>query len=73
MNTKIKKGLKYTGISLLVLIGLILIAPQLFKNSIESAVKDATAEFVTTPVNFTKLNVSFFNNSPNLQNCFQQF
>ncbi len=66
MNTKIKKGLKYTGISLLVLIGLILIAPQLFKNSIESAVKDATAEFVTTPVNFTKLNVSFFNNFPNL-------
>lgn len=66
MNIKIKKGLKYTGISLLVLIGLILIAPQLFKKQIENAVKDAAAEFVTTPVNFTDLNVSFFTNFPNL-------
>lgn len=66
MNTKIKKTLKYTGSSLLVLIGLILIAPQLFKKQIESAVKDAAAEFVTTPVNFTDLNVSFFTNFPNL-------
>ncbi len=66
MNTKIKKGLKYTGITLFVLIGLVLIAPQLFKPQIEKAVKDAAAEFVTTPVNFTDLNVSFFTNFPNL-------
>ncbi|MEG1377806.1 MAG: AsmA family protein, partial [Myroides sp.] len=66
MNTKIKKGLKYTGIALFVLIGLVLIAPQLFKPQIEKAVKDAAAEFVTTPVNFTDLNVSFFTNFPNL-------
>src|SRR5690606_39868904 len=66
MNTKIKKGLKYTGITLFVLIGLVIIAPQLFKPQIEKAVKDAVAEFVTTPVNFTDLNVSFFTNFPNL-------
>lgn len=66
MNTKIKKGLKYTGITLMVLIGLVLIAPQLFKKQIETAVKDAAVEFVTTPVNFTNLNVSFFTNFPNL-------
>ncbi len=66
MNTKIKKGLKYTGITLFILIGIILIAPQLFKPQIEKAVKDAAAEFVTTPVNFTDLNVSFFTNFPNL-------
>lgn len=66
MNIKIKKGLKYTGITFLILIAFILIAPQLFKKQIEKAVKDATKEYITTSVNFTDLNVSFFTNFPNL-------
>lgn len=66
MNKKIKNTLKYSGITIAVILAFILIAPQLFKKQIENAVKDATAEFVTTPVNFTELNVSFFNNFPNL-------
>ena len=54
MNKKIKKGLKYTGISLLVLIGLILIAPQLFKKQIENAVKDAAKDATDGDGNITK-------------------
>ncbi|SEH75042.1 AsmA protein [Paenimyroides aquimaris] len=63
---KIKKIILYFIIVFSLLIGCVLIAPQLFKKQIENAVKNATTEFVTTPVNFTDLNVSFFTNFPNL-------
>ncbi|WCM40850.1 hypothetical protein MG290_07640 [Flavobacterium sp. CBA20B-1] len=72
MNAKIKKGLIYTGIALVAVAGLLLIAPLLFKKQIEQAVKDAAKEFVVTPVNFTDLNVSFFTNFPHLSVSLQQ-
>lgn len=61
-----KKIALYTISTLVVVIGAILIAPQLFKKEIENAVKDVTKEFITTPVSFSDLNVSFFKNFPQL-------
>lgn len=61
-----KKIALYTVSTLVVVIGAVLIAPQLFKKQIENAVKDVTKEFITTPVNFTDLDVSFFKNFPQL-------
>ena len=63
---KLKKITLYAGAFLGVLVLFILLAPQLFKKQIENAVKDATKEFITTPVAFSDLNVSFFKNFPNL-------
>lgn len=66
MNVKTKKALKYTGISFIILIAFVLIAPQLFKKQIEKAVKDASKEYIITAVDFKDLDVSFFKNFPNL-------
>ena len=63
---KLKKIALYIAAFLGVLVLFILLAPQLFKKQIENAVKDATKEFITTPVAFSDLNVSFFKNFPNL-------
>ncbi len=66
MKRKYKKIALYGLLTIIVLIGLILVAPQLFKKQIETAVKEVTKEFIITPVNFTDLNVSFFKNFPQL-------
>lgn len=63
---KSKKIALYFGAFLVVLVSFVLLAPQLFKNQIENAVKEASKEFITTPVTFKELNVSFFKNFPNL-------
>ena len=55
-----KKITLYIAVVVLVTISFVLIAPQLFKKQIEVAVKDVTKEFITTPVSFTDLNISFF-------------
>ncbi|HUH25890.1 MAG TPA: AsmA family protein, partial [Flavobacterium sp.] len=63
---RFRKIALYFGIFLSVLLVFILLAPQLFKKQIETAVKEASKEFITTPVAFRELNVSFFTNFPNL-------
>lgn len=69
---KLKKTALYVFGIFSVLIIFVLVAPQLFKKQIEGAVKDAAKEFITTPVTFNDLNVSFFTNFPNLSVSLEQ-
>ena len=64
MNFK-KIGLYTTGAVAFLVIG-VTTAPYLFKSPIEKAVKEVVKEFIVTPVAFDNLNISFFNNFPNL-------
>ncbi|MBA5791164.1 AsmA family protein [Flavobacterium sp. xlx-214] len=63
---KFKKIGIYIVVALAVLLVFILLAPQLFKKQIEVAVKDVAQEFITTPVNFNNLDISFFKDFPHL-------
>jgi len=63
---KLKKIALYASGALFLLAGFILLAPWLFKKQIGTAVDDAVKEFITTPVTFTDLDISFFKNFPNL-------
>lgn len=63
---KIKKIVLYFIIVFSLLIGCVLIAPQLFKKQIEQAVSGATEQYISTAVHFNDLEISFFKNFPNL-------
>ena len=63
---KIKKIILYFIIVFSLLIGCVLIAPQLFKKQIEQAVSGATEQYISTAVHFNDLEISFFKNFPNL-------
>src|SRR5690606_35740799 len=63
---KIKKIILYFIIVFSLLIGCVLIAPQLFKKQIEQAVSGATEQYISTAVLFNDLEISFFKNFPNL-------
>jgi len=62
-----KKFLKWTGISLLVLLLLLIIAPFLFKGKIEAAIKDAANENLNAKVNWGGVSLSLIRNFPNLR------
>lgn len=62
-----KKILKWTGISLLVLLLLLIIAPFLFKGKIEAAIKDAANENLNARVNWSGVSLSLIRNFPNLR------
>ncbi len=61
-----KKVLKYTGISLLTLIVIILLIPVFFKSKILAAVKSGINENIEAKVDFKDLGISWFSNFPKL-------
>lgn len=61
---KVKKVLKITGITLLVLIIALAAAPFLFKDKIIAMVKETINENVNAQVDFADADVSFFRNFP---------
>ncbi|WP_298418860.1 AsmA-like C-terminal region-containing protein [uncultured Kordia sp.] len=61
---KVKKVLKITGITLLVLIIALITAPYLFKDKIIAMVKETINENVNAQVDFADADVSFFRNFP---------
>lgn len=61
---KVKKVLKITGITLLVLIIALATAPFLFKDKIIAMVKESINENINAKVDFTDADVSFFRNFP---------
>lgn len=62
-----KKFLKWTGISLLILLALLLLAPFIFKGKIESAIKDAVNDNLNARVNWSGVSLSLIRNFPNLR------
>jgi len=60
----IKKILKTLGIVLLIVVGVALAAPFIFKNKIIALVKKEINENVNAKVDFTNVNISFFRNFP---------
>jgi hypothetical protein len=62
-----KKLLKWTGISLLILLLLLIIAPFLFKGKIESAIKDAANDNLNARINWSSVDLSLIRNFPNLR------
>ncbi|QHI38230.1 hypothetical protein IMCC3317_36170 [Kordia antarctica] len=61
---KVKKVLKITGITILVLIIALAAAPFLFKGKIVAMVKETINENVNAKVDFADVDVSFFRNFP---------
>ncbi|MBO9631924.1 MAG: AsmA family protein [Chitinophagaceae bacterium] len=61
----LKKILKITGITLLVLLILLFTAPYLFKDKITKIVKEQINKNVAAKVDFTDLSLSFFRHFPN--------
>ncbi len=61
----IKKVLKWSGISLLVIILLLAIAPFLFKDKIKQKIKDALNENLEAKVSFEDADLSLFSSFPN--------
>jgi AsmA protein len=64
-NTLIK-GLKYSGIALGSLLLLLLISPYFFPKTIAEGVKKWTNNNINGKINFTKINLSFYNHFPSL-------
>ncbi len=62
----IKKILKYTGISLLVLIGFAIAAPYLFKGKIVALVKEKINKKLNAKVDFADVDISVFRHFPKL-------
>ncbi len=54
------------GVVLGIIVLFVITAPVLFKKQIQAAVQDVTKEFITTPVQFQDLTVSFFTHFPHL-------
>src|SRR5688500_11773091 len=62
-----KKFFKWTGITVLVLFILLLIAPFLFKGKIEAAIKQAANDNINGKVNWSGVRLSLIRNFPNLR------
>jgi uncharacterized protein involved in outer membrane biogenesis len=62
-----KKFFKWTGITILVLFILLLIAPFLFKGQIEDAIKKAANDNINGKVNWSGVSLSLIRNFPNLR------
>jgi len=62
-----KKILKWTGITIGVLFIFLLIAPFLFKDKIESAIKDVVNKQINASVNWSSVDLSFIKSFPNLR------
>lgn len=62
-----KKVLKWTGISVLILLLLLIIAPFLFKGKIESAIKDVANDNLNARINWSSVDLSLIRNFPNLR------
>lgn len=62
-----KKILKWTGITIGVLFIFLLVAPFLFKDKIESAIKDVVNEQINASVNWSSVDLSFIKSFPNLR------
>ena len=60
----IKKILKILGIFLLIVIGVALAAPFIFKSKIIALVKKEINSSVNAKVDFTNVDISFFRNFP---------
>ena len=60
------KILKYTGITLVVLLALMFITPFLFSNKIKEQVKKTANEKLNGELNYSDANVSFFTHFPSL-------
>lgn len=68
-----KKILKYTGITILVIFVLLLIAPFLFKGKIMEAVKTAANDNLNAYVEFSDVDLSLIRNFPNLRISIENF
>ncbi len=62
-----KKTLKWTGITLLVVFLLLLVTPFLFRGKIENAIKDAANDNLNARINWSDVNLSLIRNFPNLR------
>lgn len=62
-----KKFFKWTGISLLVLLLLLILAPFIFRGKIEAAIKDAANDNLNARINWSKVDLSLIRNFPNLR------
>lgn len=60
------KTIKIVGITLVIIFGLLFTAPYLFPERISNEIKKLANNSLTTPVNFSKARLSFFNHFPSL-------
>jgi len=60
------KSLKIVSISIVSLLALLFLAPYLFPQRISDEIKKLATNNLTTPVNFSKARLSFFNHFPSL-------
>ncbi len=61
-----KKFLKITGISLLIILAILIIAPFLFKGKITQLIKDEANKNLNAELNFSELSISLLRDFPNL-------
>ena len=61
-----KKAIKITGVILLALLLVLILAPLLFQDRIKREVKNLANRSLRSELNFTGMNVSFFSHFPNL-------
>lgn len=64
MNTRVKKGLKITGIVILSFFILLLILPFAFKGKILDLVKNEANKMLEARLEFSDLNLSFISHFP---------
>ena len=64
MNTKVKKGLKITGIVIGTILVIMLILPFAFKGKILEIVKKEANNMLNAKLEFADLNLSFFSHFP---------
>jgi AsmA protein len=69
----ILKTLKYTGITIGTVLLLLLILPFLFPKTIANGVKGWTNNNINGKINFTKINLSFYDHFPSLTLTLQDF
>ena len=66
MKNILRKGLKYTGIGIVGLLLLLFVLPYLFPKTIAEGVKNWTNNNINGKINFSKINLSFYNHFPSL-------
>ena len=64
MNTKVKKGLKITGIVIGTILVIMLVLPFAFKGKILEIVKKEANNMLNAKLEFADLNLSFFSHFP---------
>ncbi len=65
MNKGVKNGLKFTGITIAVILVLMLVMPFLFKDKVLNLVKQEANEMLNAKLEFESLDLSLFSHFPN--------